>query len=76
MADDARPPDPTAEPATELSRKPTVLLIEDEPEIRRFLRATLLSHEYRLFEAETGEEGLREAGRAPARHHRARPRPP
>ena len=62
MADDARPPDPIAEPATELSRKPTVLLIEDEPEIRRFLRATLLSHEYRLFEAETGEEGLREAG--------------
>jgi two-component system, OmpR family, KDP operon response regulator KdpE len=62
MADEARPPEPGAAPATELSRKPTVLVIEDEPEIRRFLRATLVSHEYRLFEAATGEEGLREAG--------------
>ena len=61
MADDARPPDPAAAPDAELSRKPTVLLIEDEPEIRRFLRATLLSHGYRLFEAGTGGEGLREA---------------
>jgi two-component system KDP operon response regulator KdpE len=61
MADDARPPDPAAAPDAELSRKPTVLLIEDEPEIRRFLRATLLSHGYRLFEAGTGDEGLREA---------------
>jgi two-component system, OmpR family, KDP operon response regulator KdpE len=38
-----------------------VVLVEDEPEIRRFLRATLLSHGYRLFEAVSGEEGLREA---------------
>lgn len=44
-----------------LSKKPVVLLIEDEPEIRRFLRASLASHGYRLFEATTAEEGLREA---------------
>ena len=44
-----------------LSRKPTVVLVEDEPEIRRFLRATLTAEGCRLFEAVTGEEGLREA---------------
>jgi two-component system KDP operon response regulator KdpE len=41
--------------------KPVVVLIEDESEIRRFLRAALVDHGYRLFEAATGAEGLREA---------------
>jgi two-component system KDP operon response regulator KdpE len=36
----------------------TVLLIEDDTQIRRFLRATLTSQGYRLIEAVTGEEGL------------------
>lgn len=40
---------------------PAVVLIEDERPIRRFLRATLISQGYRLFEAATGEEGLAEA---------------
>lgn len=40
---------------------PTLLLIEDEPQVRRFLRATLQAHDYRLLEAETGEDGLRQA---------------
>jgi two-component system KDP operon response regulator KdpE len=40
---------------------PAVVLIEDEQPIRRFLRATLISQGYRLFEATTGEEGLAEA---------------
>jgi two-component system, OmpR family, KDP operon response regulator KdpE len=45
---------------------PAVLLIEDDPQIRRFLRATLPAHGYRLIEAETGEGGLVEAAsRAP-----------
>lgn len=39
----------------------TVLLIEDEPEIRRFLRTTLPAHGYRLFEAATGKDGVAEA---------------
>ncbi len=39
----------------------TVLLIEDEPEIRRFLRTTLPAHGFRLYEAATGKEGLAEA---------------
>ena len=37
---------------------PLVLLIEDEAEIRRFLRATLGAQGYRLIEAITGEEGI------------------
>src|SRR5574337_1379155 len=44
---------------------PTVVLIEDERPIRRFLRATLTSQGYRLFEAATGEEGLAEAAARP-----------
>lgn len=38
-----------------------VVLIEDAPEIRRFLRASLVDHGYRLVEAETGREGLQAA---------------
>ena len=37
---------------------PLILLIEDEPQIRRFLRAALTNHNYRLIEAETGQEGI------------------
>ena len=43
------------------SPSPVVVLIEDEPQIRRFLRATLGSQGYRLHEATTGEDGLIEA---------------
>lgn len=38
-----------------------ILLIEDEPQMRRFLRVTLQSHGYRLVEAPTGQEGLTQA---------------
>lgn len=41
---------------------PVVVLIEDEPQIRRFLRATLTGQGYRLFEAPTGASGLVEVG--------------
>jgi two-component system KDP operon response regulator KdpE len=40
---------------------PVILIIEDEPQIRRFLRATLTAHGYRLIEAATGQEGLVQA---------------
>jgi two-component system KDP operon response regulator KdpE len=40
---------------------PLVLVIEDEPQIRRFLRATLGAHSYRLVEAATAQEGLMHA---------------
>lgn len=38
-----------------------LLVIEDEPEIRRFLRTSLPAHGFRLYEAVTGREGLAEA---------------
>ena len=44
-----------------MSQDLTVLLIEDEPEIRRFLRTTLPAHGFRLHEAVTGKDGLTEA---------------
>jgi two-component system KDP operon response regulator KdpE len=40
---------------------PLVLLVEDEPQMRRFLRAALTSHDYRLVEAGTGKEGIAQA---------------
>lgn len=40
---------------------PAVVVIEDEAEIRRFLRVTLHAQGYRLFEAATGADGLVEA---------------
>jgi two-component system KDP operon response regulator KdpE len=40
---------------------PAIVLIEDEPQIRKFLRAILVSQGYRLFEAVTGADGLEEA---------------
>src|SRR5512144_1013764 len=39
---------------------PQVVVIEDEPQIRRFLRASLTTNGFRLVEAETGQDGLRE----------------
>jgi two-component system KDP operon response regulator KdpE len=43
------------------SEGPKILIIEDEQEIRRFLRISLANHGYRLVEAETGREGLMQA---------------
>jgi two-component system, OmpR family, KDP operon response regulator KdpE len=41
--------------------KPTILVIEDEPPLRNFLRLTLESQNYKVVEAARGEEGLRHA---------------
>jgi two-component system, OmpR family, KDP operon response regulator KdpE len=38
--------------------KASVLLIEDDPQIRRFLRATLVHEGYKLIETGLGEEGI------------------
>jgi two-component system KDP operon response regulator KdpE len=51
----------TADTAAGSGGEPVVLVIEDDPQIRRFLRASLGTHGYRLFEATTGEAGLVEA---------------
>jgi two-component system, OmpR family, KDP operon response regulator KdpE len=50
-------PDATA---TERPRR-LVLVVEDEPQVMRFLRATLLAHDYDLREATTGAQALTEA---------------
>ncbi len=44
---------------------PLVLVVEDEPQVRRFLRASLLSHGYRLVEA----GGVREAEQLATSHN-------
>ena len=36
----------------------TILIVEDEPPIRRLLRATLAAQDYRTLEATTGAEAL------------------
>ena len=54
-----QPSTPADPPAS--TSGPVIILIEDEPEIRRFLRATLHRHGYRLVEAITGQEGLQAA---------------
>lgn len=41
--------------------KELILLIEDEPQMRRFLRITLQSQGYRFVEAATAQEGLMQA---------------
>jgi two-component system KDP operon response regulator KdpE len=41
--------------------EPLVLVVEDEPQVMRFLRATLPAHGYRLVEAATGAQALIEA---------------
>ncbi len=44
-----------------MTQEASVLLIEDEPEIRRFLRTSLPAHGFRLYECSVGKEGLVEA---------------
>jgi two-component system KDP operon response regulator KdpE len=38
-----------------------ILLVDDEPQMRRFLRVTLQSQGYQLAEADTGQDGLTQA---------------
>ncbi len=50
-------PKPAANPGT--ISGPKVLIVDDEPQIRRFLRASLQSHDYAVVEAENGKEAVR-----------------
>jgi two-component system KDP operon response regulator KdpE len=36
----------------------TIMVVDDEPQIRRVLRTTITSHDYAVIEAKTGEEAL------------------
>jgi two-component system, OmpR family, KDP operon response regulator KdpE len=40
------------------NHKPTILVVDDEPEIRRFLRVTLNANQFEVYEAETGLDAL------------------
>jgi two-component system, OmpR family, KDP operon response regulator KdpE len=51
----------TPEPAPGPGVPQVVLVVEDEPQVMRFLRATLPTQGYRLVEAVTGQQGLVEA---------------
>ena len=44
-----------------MTNSATMIVIEDEAQIRRFLRATLTSEGYHVIEAETGKQGLTES---------------
>jgi two-component system KDP operon response regulator KdpE len=44
-----------------LSRRPEILLIEDDPQIRRVVKAMLLAEDYRFHEASAAEDGLAQA---------------
>jgi len=44
-----------------MNKNLTILIIDDEPPIRRLLRAALEPHAYRVCEAENGQLGLQEA---------------
>jgi len=41
---------------------PVAVVIEDEPQIRRFVRAALEAEGWQVFEADTAQRGLTEAG--------------
>jgi len=41
--------------------KPIVLIVDDEPQMRKLVRITVSSHGYRVVEAATGAEGLQQA---------------
>ena len=42
-------------------RKPRILVVDDEPQILRFLRASLNANGFDMIEARTGAEGRRKA---------------
>lgn len=68
MTDDTQPPTPPISPqrarpmsSTPPPHRPLVLIIDDEEPIRRFLRATLEAHNYRVKEAATARDGTIQA---------------
>ena len=44
-----------------MNSAPEILIIEDDPQIRRFLRATFTAEQYRFYEAVTAGEGMAQA---------------
>jgi two-component system KDP operon response regulator KdpE len=46
----------------EKAKSPLVLIIEDDPQIRRFLRTTLKDNDYNFIEVSTGQDAIRQVG--------------
>lgn len=44
-----------------MNNAPEILIVEDDPQIRRFLRASFTAEQYRFHEALTAEEGIAQA---------------
>lgn len=44
-----------------MAQPATILIIDDEPQIRKFLRISLVAQGYRVLEGSTGQEGLAQA---------------
>ncbi|MBC8098014.1 MAG: response regulator [Armatimonadetes bacterium] len=49
-----------SKPGEEKSKSPLILVIEDDPQIRRFLRVILTTDGYQLVEATTAQEGIKQ----------------
>ena len=45
--------------------KAEILIIDDEPQIRKLLEIALESNDYKVLQAETGKEGVRQAANHP-----------
>jgi two-component system KDP operon response regulator KdpE len=41
--------------------KPVILVVEDEPQMRKFIRLSLSAHDYRVLEASNGAEAIQQA---------------
>jgi len=54
----AASPEPTCDAALRARQRVTILLVEDEPVVRRLVRTMLVERGYRVIEAACGEEGL------------------
>jgi two-component system KDP operon response regulator KdpE len=46
----------------EKAKSPLILIVEDDPQIRRFLRTTLKDNHYDFLEVSTGQEALKQVG--------------
>lgn len=60
-AQGSREDDVRAREQSAVGPQPQVLVVEDEPQLMRFLRATLPAHGYRVLEATSGTQALVEA---------------
>jgi PAS domain S-box-containing protein len=65
VADEVAAPDEPAAPARPETRQ-SILVIDDDPDVRAFIAAALEEQGYKVRQASDGRDGLAEIGRAPA----------